>query len=98
MILHILNSTSQKALNNLESVINHNDALILIEDAIYLPYFYTDLLKPFKEFSIYLLDSDAKARGINQELNCDIFSFVLADYAQFVILCCQYDKTISWCK
>ncbi|MCF6764934.1 sulfurtransferase complex subunit TusB [Thiotrichales bacterium 19S3-7] len=94
MILHKLNSTSQKALDDLESLINHNDALILIEDAIYLPYLYPNLLEPFKSHPIYIIESDVHARGMTQTLAQN--NFELINYDQFVELCCQYEKSLSW--
>ena len=70
-----------------------NDALVLLEDGVY--QLESDRFlnhAAHKNLIIRVLESDAYARGIN----LDKAQGLLIDYSDFVSLCTQHDKVLSW--
>jgi sulfur relay protein TusB/DsrH len=70
-----------------------NDALVLLEDGVY--QLESDRFlnnAAHKNLIIRVLESDAYARGIN----LDKAQGLLIDYSDFVSLCIQHDKVLSW--
>jgi len=95
--LHIINQKpSNPTWRTLFECLNAEDAILLIEDACYADLDEAIVTKlntarTDKGVSIYVLESDRKARGLTTPS-----SFATADYAKFVSLVADYDKTISW--
>lgn len=88
--LHILNKLAQP-LELCLSALAQGDSVILIEEAVYA-LLQPELMKQLSNSaSLYVLDTDAKARGI---AFVDTVSAV--NYEQFVDLTVQHDKSISW--
>jgi len=93
--LHTLNKPPSNIalVEKLLETVQKNDALILLEDGVYQienDRFMKDIAH--KELAIRVLESDAYARGIN----LDKTQGLLINYSNFVSLCSQHDKVISW--
>ncbi len=90
-MLHIIKS--EQALEEAVLVCTEQDALILIEDAVYL---VNPLHKGFinlKGLNVAALVSDIEARGLAQRVSPSISK---VDYAGFVQLTAQHDKSLTW--
>ncbi len=89
--LHLLNKASlehpasRDCLRSLEK----NDALLLIEDGVYLTQRYT---VTHKSARILALQHDLYQRGISLMQN----HIEIIDDAGFVEVCTEYDKVVSW--
>ena len=92
--LHTINrSPSKGLLETCASVLTQGDAVLFIEDGVYYCMqqdCWPDLLA---DVSVFSLREDMCARGI---LDRNATSAKLIGYEQFVELCCEYDKTVSW--
>lgn len=95
MSLHIFNQphTEQAVLNNMLAVISDGDAIILIENGVYLAQTSSAQLFQYLAVKVYALSPDVTARGLNSRLDSSI---ELVDDQGFVKLCCEQPKTISW--
>ncbi|MCF6808414.1 DsrH/TusB family sulfur relay protein [Thiotrichales bacterium 19S9-12] len=91
MIIHKLNSTSDKVLRDLKSLIGSDDIIVLIEDAVYLPYYYPEKLDEFKSHKIYVIEYDVTKRGLSNSQ----FKINLINYEDLVDLS-QNSKMLSW--
>lgn len=91
MILHILTqSPATESFRHCLSALAKNDAVLLIQNAVYAE---TDKdLANAGVKNIYALTADRQARG----LNTDPEGIELIDYAGFVALTLEYDKTVTW--
>ena len=90
-ILHLLNKpvlTHDASVDCFRSI-NKGDGLVLIEDGVYLTQ---RSAVARKNIAIYALQHDLHVRGLSP-LQSHIR---IIDDAEFVELCTQYDKTISW--
>ena len=92
--LHIINkSPSEKSLYaDCFSALNNNDGLLFIESAVYACK-DNDLTLPDIKVHLYILQTDLDARGLPSTLRS---KFTSIDDNEFVKLCCEYKKTISW--
>ena len=88
--LHTISKTpSQGQLNQCLSFLGQNDGLLFIEDGVYHCLEELDLPK----INLFSLKEDMNARGIAGRNRTAAKS---VDYLEFVELCCQYDKVVSW--
>ncbi|NQZ31896.1 MAG: sulfurtransferase complex subunit TusB [Oceanospirillaceae bacterium] len=90
--LHIISKgpSDQQLYQNAFDSMLEGDAIVFTQAGVY------SLLSKdfdFPEQLIYALSIDVDARGLSQKV--DKRSTLISD-AQFVALCCQYKKTISW--
>ncbi len=77
------------------SAVLPGDALLMIENGVYAAT-QTSIIKQLQninEVSLYLLSADIEARGLTQEIRTEA---VLVNDQQFVELCCQHAKVVSW--
>lgn len=97
MILHTLNQTTDKPLNDCLNTIASGDSLLLIENGVYNGIQASEQLKRLAnltdEIYLYALKTDCDARGISTLLFSGI---ALIDYAGFVKLCTEHKQVISW--
>ncbi len=90
MILHSINKTA--ALEQCARVLKPGDAVVLLEDGVYL------LLTP-KTFadagvSWFAIAADVALRGLQNQVPEGVR---LIDYRQFVELTVEAEKTCNWC-
>ena len=92
--LHTINrSPSRELLETCASLLQQGDGVLFIEDGVYhclQQDCWPDLAA---DVSVYSLKEDMHARGI---LERNSSGAELIDYQQFVELCCEYEKTVSW--
>ncbi|MDD7804001.1 MAG: sulfurtransferase complex subunit TusB [Endozoicomonas sp. (ex Botrylloides leachii)] len=92
--LHLINKPGQP-LKLCQRVLADNDALMLIEDGVYLLSAQQDTLnKNTGNHIIYALHADIKARAV--EYNIATMAVTVVDYTSFVKLTVDYDRVISW--
>ena len=92
--LHTISqSPSLQLLDTCASVLETGDAVIFIEDGIYYCNQKESLAEFKVEFQVYSLVEDMNARGM---LKRNLIDAELVNYQQFVELCCEYDKVVSW--
>ena len=98
-ILHTVNKSPFDK-NSLESCLKHTtegSAVLLIEDGVYGALKNTaissDLKSAMLNVSIYALEADVQARGIDSNL---LDGIELIDYKGFVELSIKHDKVQSW--
>ena len=90
-ILHTLNkasldhTSSKDCFRTLEKL----DALVLIEDGVYLTQ-RNKIIK--KSINIFALQHDLHLRGLSPMQN----NIQIINDAEFVELCTQYEKIVSW--
>ena len=90
--LHIINKSGDPFLL-CSRALTTGDALILIEDGIYLLSTEQNKLADIAQrHSIFILDADLTARGID----INAVTSTVTDYQGFVKLTTQYDNTLSW--
>jgi len=99
MILHTVNKSPFEK-NSLESCLKHckkGSSLLLIEDGVYASLKdtkYSDAITTaMNDISIYVLEPDLTARGVQDQLIDGIKS---VDYAGFVDLTVEHDKVEAW--
>lgn len=103
MTLHVINKSPAKS-SAIEEYIavsettNAENALLLIEDAVYLAVKKdenTALLERINALtsSCYILKEDLSVRGLSLNL---VDGFTVVDYAGFVQLSLEHDKIQSW--
>ncbi|GMG88306.1 sulfurtransferase complex subunit TusB [Biformimicrobium ophioploci] len=90
MALHIVNQSPFRntALAECAAVFAESDTLLLTEDGVYA-LLAMDKLAPFS--SIYVLESDAVARGIDVQSPAKT-----TDYDGWVNLCTNHMPIVSW--
>ena len=97
MALHIINKTDTTLWQLLQSAINPNDAVLLIEDAVYvaLPTYPLPpgLFALVPQLPCHVLAEDLAARGISAKIRPE---FASASYREFVALCLQYERVVNW--
>ncbi len=91
-MLHIIKTIP--ALQDARLFISQTDAILLIEDSVYasIPQ-HKDYLKASEQCSTYVLDADAKARGIEGRISPSI---TVVDYAKFVELTVEHSHSMTW--
>jgi sulfur relay protein TusB/DsrH len=94
MILHQLFASpySSSDLQRFAEQASANDALLLLQDAVYA--LNHSLLKTLvaQQKTIYLLENDLIARG----LHCDIKQLNVINDQQWLALCIECENVISW--
>ena len=89
--LHTVNKPGQ-AMTLCFRVVASNDAVLLIEDAVYELKSSTQRLSILSaSCPIYVMDIDAKARGVEVPA-----PFKTINYERFVSLCVDNEKILSW--
>ena len=98
--LHTVNK-SPFASQSLQSALNHakdGDAILMIEDGVYGAASGTQVADALKArggaVSLYVLEGDIAARGINAARLLEGVKSV--DYAGFVGLAAEHDRTQAW--
>jgi len=97
-MLHTVNKSPYER-NTLESCLNHvkeGDVVLLIEDGVYAALKggrAADVLSSVNGVKICALSADVKARGLDGRL---VDGVEVVDYAGFVDLVEQTDKTQAW--
>ncbi len=95
--LHIINSSPmmRSSLQTSLSVLQKNDAIILIENAVIAAKKNNqneDLIKATE--NVFVLQADLKARAIKADQI--INNVELVDYSDFVKLTVKYNNTLTW--
>ena len=73
--------------------ISDQDAILLLQDAVYAAFSDNEVTEALRALpQVYLLKDDVDARGITNRL----YNAKLVGYPEFVQLCAQYNKVISW--
>lgn len=93
-VLHKFNQSPFSTLNfqNTLPLIKRNDKILFTEDAVLICQHSVFNALQNEQYQVYFLEDDLTARGINPE---DI-PVVAISYAEFVQLCVESDKVISW--
>ncbi len=92
--LHTINRSPYRGLLEIcASLLHQGDAVLFIEDGVYHCMEQGPWPDLAADVKVYSLKEDMCARGI-QDRNST--SAELINYKQFVELCCEYDKTVSW--
>lgn len=99
-ILHTVNKSPFEK-NSLESCLQHatdGSAVLLIEDGVYGALQATSVANAVKNamsnVSVYALQADIEARGINQDRLIENINLV--DYSGFVKLATEHSTVQSW--
>lgn len=90
MTLHICkdNDFLETHLNKLKHSLTENDAILLIESAVY------QASRPFStKARLFVLTEDLLARGLDKKCSAD---FTALNFDEFVTLTEQHEKIISW--
>ena len=85
--LHIIHT--RQALEGCQALLSAEDAILLIHDAVLRICFNADL-PPHR---LLALRDDLQARGLMHKSGGRI---EIVGFDEFVNLCCEYDKTVSW--
>lgn len=94
-VLYTLNKSplSYSALDTCLALLTPDDALLLIEEGVYGADKALEDLFAEVPATLYVLQADVQARGVNQRLSA---KFNCVDDAQFVDLVIAHDKSHSW--
>lgn len=98
-VLHIVNKSpyERNAFNSCLRLASSGAGILLIEDGIYAAQasgsHSAQLDAALEKHSIYALQADIEARGMNDKLNPGV---KLVDYDGFVNLTTEFDKVQSW--
>lgn len=95
MLLHTINKSpySHRSLESCISVCRKQDAILLIEDAVY--GIDHPLLAKAHGYSLYALEPDLVARGLHSKY-AGQKQIKKVSYDEFVNLCIQYPKQKNW--
>lgn len=92
--LHTIScSPSTNLLASCSSCLKPGDAILFIEDGIYYCTSEKEDELALDGISIYALSEDMIARGV---LDRRTNKAELINYDQFVGLCCEFEKVVSW--
>lgn len=91
--LHIINKSpnGSSAFSLCLASLGGGDGILLIEDGVYGASQLETMLNG-SQHTGYIMTADAKARGLSDHPSV----LQLIDYPQFVELCTQYQKSVSW--
>ncbi len=90
MILHLIQRSpfSSTTLSDCLNIIGSEDSLLFMQDGVYIQ---SHPLLPSINNTVFVLQDDLKARGLEKgSVGKSI------DYQEFVQLCTQHGKVISW--
>ncbi|WP_394128604.1 sulfurtransferase complex subunit TusB [Vibrio hepatarius] len=90
-MLHIVKNI--QALEEVVSVFSDGDSLILIEQAVFAANPQHKVYRQIQGLDISVLNSDAKARGIENRISSNI---ALIDYDGFVELTVTHTNSVTW--
>ncbi len=91
-MLHIIKTIA--ALQDARLFVSQQDAMLLIEDSVYAAISqHKDYVQGNDQYSIYVLDEDAKARGIDARISPSIH---VINYAEFVELTVEHSHSMTW--
>lgn len=92
MTLHLIQESpfSSSALQECINILENGDAILLMQNGVYGAH---HTLTNSASLNIFALKDDLTARGIMDKTPTHIKTI---SYDEFVELCIQYDKTISW--
>ncbi|EEX93426.1 hypothetical protein VIOR3934_09338 [Vibrio orientalis CIP 102891 = ATCC 33934] len=90
-MLHIVKTI--QALEEVVTVFSDGDSLILIEQAVFAANPQHKAYRQIQGLDIFVLVSDAKARGIENRISSNI---TLADYDGFVELTVTHTNSVTW--
>lgn len=90
-MLHIVKNI--QALEEVVTVFNDGDSLILIEQAVFAANPQHKAYRQIQGLNISVLASDAKARGIENRISSNI---ALIDYDGFVELTVTHSNSVTW--
>lgn len=90
-MLHIVKNI--QALEEVVTVFNDGDSLILIEQAVFAANPQHKAYRQIQGLNISVLVSDAKARGIENRISSNI---ALIDYDGFVELTVTHSNSVTW--
>lgn len=92
--LHLITRSPRQGLLSIcSTLLLPGDGVLFIEDGVYHCAGKPDLKSLGPEIALYCLREDLVARGLSNASRPRIEE---VDYARFVDLCCDFDKTISW--
>lgn len=90
MVLHLIQRSpfSSTTLSDCLNILGNEDSLLFMQDGVYIQNHPTlpDIINP-----VYVLQDDLKARGL---LTSTLGKSI--NYQEFVLLCTQHEKVISW--
>ncbi|MDG2421300.1 MAG: sulfurtransferase complex subunit TusB [Gammaproteobacteria bacterium] len=84
---------SSGLLNSCLTGVSENDALLFIEDGVYHGSKFSPDLETPHYLTLFSLEEDVMARGLNQSTLSNIN---IINYNDFVDLCVRYDKVVNW--
>jgi tRNA 2-thiouridine synthesizing protein B len=97
MTLHIINKTDTTLWQTCLQSLQAGDALLLIEDGVYLAMANNAALQVLNKHQIsltcYVLAEDLALRGISARIT-PVFSSI--PYQAFVELCLQHNRVVNW--
>ena len=89
MTLHLVNKPpSNPAMSSCLATVLPGDAVLLIEHGVYCA-----ANASFREVTIYALDVDVRARGLDGNIPPEV---QLIDDARFVQLACEHNPIVTW--
>lgn len=92
-MLHIIKT--QSGLKDMIDLIQDNDDILLIEDAVYAFFRQSSVIHQLKDQKdrCWALQEDLTARGLSFKSTCDFQSI---DFNGFVLLTEQSEQSITW--
>lgn len=94
-ILHTVNKSpfNDQALASCLRLALPGSSIILIEDGVYAALPHSPLAAQLMTHTVYILEADIKARGIDQNI---LPGITIVDYAGFVTLTTQHELIQAW--
>lgn len=93
-ILHTISrSPSSTLLASCASLLENGDGVLFIEDGVYHCTNNSSLSAIESQVKLYALREDLTARGV---IDKNTAKAETINYDDFVQLCCEYDKVVSW--
>lgn len=80
-------------LSSCASLLQSGDAILFLEDGVYHCAARDELVDSVGKVALYCLKEDLRARGVMGKIDTAIKAI---DYAEFVELCTQHDRVVSW--
>ncbi|HWK52912.1 MAG TPA: sulfurtransferase complex subunit TusB [Hyphomicrobiales bacterium] len=91
--LFVLNRHDTDTLAACQACLHAGDALLLMEEAVYLLLDKRDVVQSIDNFPAFALSGDLVARGISAKIPPRV---ECVDYAGFVALTLRFDRIITW--
>lgn len=90
-MLHMIKSC--RALSEAVQYVSGDDALLLIEDAVYAANAQHQDFSLLMPFTAFVLNADAQARAISNRISPSV---TVVDYSGFVDLTAAHTHTMTW--